>query len=88
MSTLADALPLNTTMLGSVGDVPTPRYDRATVTTGIVHFGVGGFHRAHQAFYVDQLLASDPSWESAVSACGLPTRGCGMRLCHRTVCTP
>jgi fructuronate reductase len=30
--------------------------------TGIVHFGPGAFHRAHQADYVDRLLASDPSW--------------------------
>lgn len=34
-----------------------PRYDRSKVTTGVVHFGVGGFHRSHQAVYVDELLA-------------------------------
>ncbi len=33
-----------------------PNYDRSKVTTGIVHFGVGGFHRAHQAMYIDDLL--------------------------------
>jgi mannitol 2-dehydrogenase len=33
-----------------------PQYDRSTVRVGIVHFGVGGFHRAHQAMYVDRLL--------------------------------
>ncbi|MBX7447962.1 mannitol dehydrogenase family protein [Mycolicibacterium sp. 3033] len=33
-----------------------PTYDRARTGIGIVHFGVGGFHRAHQAAYVDQLL--------------------------------
>ncbi|MDV6275847.1 mannitol dehydrogenase family protein [Rhodococcus erythropolis] len=33
-----------------------PNYDRSKVTTGIVHFGVGGFHRAHQAMYIDTLL--------------------------------
>jgi len=32
------------------------RYDRDAITTGIVHFGVGNFHRAHQAVYVDDLL--------------------------------
>lgn len=31
-------------------------YDRDAITTGIVHFGVGNFHRAHQAVYVDDLL--------------------------------
>jgi mannitol 2-dehydrogenase len=34
-----------------------PGYDRDEITVGIVHFGVGGFHRAHQAMYVDRLLA-------------------------------
>jgi hypothetical protein len=31
----------------------TPGYDRARLSTGVVHFGVGGFHRAHQAMYHD-----------------------------------
>ena len=31
-------------------------YDRGAVTAGIVHFGVGGFHRAHQAMYLDRLM--------------------------------
>jgi fructuronate reductase len=30
--------------------------------TGIVHFGAGAFHRAHQADYVDRLLQDDPRW--------------------------
>ncbi len=33
-----------------------PRYDRRAVTNGIVHIGVGGFHRAHEAVYIDDLL--------------------------------
>jgi len=35
---------------------------RQGVTTGIVHFGPGAFHRAHQADYIDRLLDHDPSW--------------------------
>ena len=31
-------------------------YDRDAVEMGIVHFGVGNFHRAHQAVYVEELL--------------------------------
>ena len=31
-------------------------YDRSSVTPGVVHIGVGGFHRAHQAMYHDRLL--------------------------------
>jgi mannitol 2-dehydrogenase len=37
-------------------DIPAPRYDRSILAPGIVHVGVGGFHRAHQARYVDALL--------------------------------
>ncbi|TRC74776.1 mannitol dehydrogenase family protein [Mesorhizobium sp. WSM4310] len=38
--------------------VVAPRYDRGTVAPGIVHLGVGAFHRAHQAAYVDECLAA------------------------------
>ena len=37
-------------------EVTIPSYDRAKVKTGIVHVGIGGFHRAHQAFYTEELL--------------------------------
>jgi len=38
-------------------------YDRAAVTTGIVHFGIGNFHRAHQAIYIEDLLErGDTQW--------------------------
>ena len=32
-------------------------YDRKSITPGILHFGVGNFHRAHQAYYTNMLLA-------------------------------
>lgn len=34
-----------------------PQYDRAAITPGIVHFGLGAFHRAHQAWYTDRAIA-------------------------------
>lgn len=37
-------------------------YDRATITPGIVHLGIGAFHRAHIAAYIDEVLPTDPSW--------------------------
>jgi mannitol 2-dehydrogenase len=46
---------LNTATLPEI-PIAKPGYDRDEITVGIVHFGVGGFHRAHQAMYVDQLL--------------------------------
>lgn len=40
-----------------------PAYDPADVSCGIVHLGVGAFHRAHQAVYVDDCLgAGETSW--------------------------
>jgi mannitol 2-dehydrogenase len=36
--------------------IAVPSYDRRQVRSGIVHLGVGGFHRAHQAMYVDALI--------------------------------
>src|SRR5262249_58914482 len=38
------------------GRVPVPAYDRDLVTPGVVHVGVGGFHRAHQAMYHDRMM--------------------------------
>ncbi|OBH48834.1 mannitol dehydrogenase family protein [Mycobacterium mantenii] len=36
--------------------IPVPTYDRSQIGIGIAHFGVGGFHRSHQAMYIDRLL--------------------------------
>lgn len=36
-------------------------YDRNKTKSGILHIGVGNFHRAHEEFYTDQLLRLDPS---------------------------
>ncbi|MEJ1223912.1 mannitol dehydrogenase family protein [Sediminicola sp. 1XM1-17] len=48
---------LNSGNLSKIADrVAVPAYDRTDVRAGIVHVGIGGFHRAHQAYYTDQLL--------------------------------
>lgn len=39
-----------------------PDYDREQITPGIVHLGIGAFHRAHMAVYVDDLLKDHPDW--------------------------
>jgi len=39
-------------------DIRRPAYDRARITPGIVHLGIGAFHRAHQAVVIDDLLAA------------------------------
>ncbi len=38
--------------------VQVPDYDRSAIRAGMVHFGVGAFHRAHQAMYIDRLLGN------------------------------
>jgi fructuronate reductase len=52
----------NATLAALPSAVARPAYDRALVTPGIVHLGVGAFHRAHQAVMTDAVLANDPSW--------------------------
>lgn len=48
---------------GLPADVARPAYDRAQVKTGVVHLGIGAFHRAHQAVVFDDALASgDLRW--------------------------
>ncbi len=43
--------------------VARPVYDRATQAVGIVHFGIGAFHRAHQAWYTDAAMnAGQRDW--------------------------
>ncbi len=43
--------------------VARPAYDRAALGTGILHLGIGAFHRAHMAAYTDTALAAgDPRW--------------------------
>jgi fructuronate reductase len=44
------------------GSISAPDYELSAVTPGIVHLGIGAFHRAHMAVYVDSLLAQHPDW--------------------------
>jgi len=39
-----------------------PDYDPSRVSVGILHLGLGAFHRAHQAVYTDDILARDMRW--------------------------
>ncbi|WFU51639.1 mannitol dehydrogenase family protein [Sinorhizobium terangae] len=50
--------------------VKRPEYDPARLAVGIVHLGIGAFHRAHQAVFTDAVLAEDPSW----GICGVSLR--------------
>ncbi len=44
-------------------DIQRPQFDRAATSAGIVHLGLGAFHRAHQAVFVDDCLnAGEAGW--------------------------
>lgn len=49
---------LSQSTLGDISTMPVPAYPRGNADKHIVHFGVGGFHRAHQAMYLDALLVN------------------------------
>lgn len=52
--------------------VSVPEYDRAGLGGGIIHIGVGGFHRAHQAVYLDDLCRAGVTDWSITGAGVLP----------------
>jgi len=51
--------------------IATPSYDRHSVGVGIAHIGVGGFHRAHQAMYIDRLLERGLAREWGICGVGV-----------------
>src|SRR5450631_2167841 len=53
---------LQNSTLRLVAQAGLPDYDRTRVLPGIVHLGIGNFHRAHQAVYIDRCLRADPRW--------------------------
>jgi mannitol 2-dehydrogenase len=68
----ARALSLEPGALAAVSEaVATPSYDRSRLSTGIVHFGVGGFHRAHQAMYIDRLMNAGEAFDWAICGVGV-----------------
>lgn len=51
--------------------VARPRYRRGDLSPGIVHFGVGNFHRAHQAVYLDELFNAGEARDWAIVGAGV-----------------
>ncbi|MBP8235833.1 MAG: mannitol dehydrogenase family protein, partial [Rhizorhabdus sp.] len=52
-------------------EITRPSYDRSKVKAGIVHIGVGGFHRSHQAYYTDALLSDSEASDWGICGVGL-----------------
>ena len=66
------ALALNDHTLSSLSpSVSTPTYDRSRIRTGIVHLGVGGFHRSHQAMYLDRLMEQGRALDWGICGVGV-----------------
>ena len=59
--------------------VALPVYDRAAASAGIVHFGVGGFHRAHQARIIDDLLGQGLAGDWGICGVGVMESDLRMR---------
>jgi fructuronate reductase len=63
----------NATLQHLPNDIARPRYPRSTVRTGIVHLGLGAFHRAHQAVFTDDCLnAGETGWGIAAASLRSP----------------
>jgi len=64
--------PLNARTLKHWSDqVALPAYDRDVVTSSVVHVGVGGFHRAHQAMYHDRLMNQGAALDWGICGVGV-----------------
>ena len=56
-----------------------PAYDRRALRPGIVHIGLGNFHRAHMAVYLDDLFAMGESHDWAILGAGVRANDAAMR---------
>ncbi|WP_461169632.1 mannitol dehydrogenase family protein [Arthrobacter sp. Z1-15] len=69
---------------GISANVAVPSYDRSRLTVGIVHFGVGGFHRAHQAMYLDRLMNAGAAGDWAICGVGVLPSDAAMKTVMET----
>lgn len=73
-----DLIPLSNATLDQL-NVERPDYDRAGLTPGIVHIGVGNFHRAHQAWYLHRLMQQGKAHDWAIIGAGVRPYDAAMR---------
>ena len=61
----------NATLPKLPSDVKIPNYDRSKLTAGIVHIGLGNFHRAHQSWYLHRLMQKGQALDWAIIGAGV-----------------
>ena len=59
--------------------VAVPKYDRSALTPGMVHIGLGNFHRAHQAWYTHRLMQMGLAQDWAIVGAGVRPGDSAMR---------
>ena len=72
--TLSDA-----TLSALPATVARPSFDRSRLSPGILHIGVGNFHRAHQAWYVNRLMNMGLAQDWAILGAGVRPYDAAMR---------
>jgi mannitol 2-dehydrogenase len=79
-SVSTNLLPLrNETLSAMPAAVTIPQYDRSKLTPGIVHIGVGNFHRAHFAWYMHRLMQQGEAMDWAIIGAGVRDHDKAMR---------
>ena len=69
---MPELLPINAQTISSLkARLDVPGYDRTRIKTGIAHIGIGGFHRAHQAAYMDALFEKGAALDWGICAIAL-----------------
>ncbi|MGJ8585639.1 MAG: mannitol dehydrogenase family protein [Marinosulfonomonas sp.] len=72
LDTKNDLIKLNSAALASLPeDIARPTYDRAALTPGIVHIGLGNFHRGHQSWYLHRLMQQGLAQDWAIIGAGV-----------------
>lgn len=61
----------NATLKDLPRTIKVPSYDRSRLTPGIVHIGLGNFHRAHQAWYLHRLFEMGLNHDWAIIGAGV-----------------
>ena len=75
-----ELIPLSSATLDKLPKgVSAPSYDRASLTPGIIHVGLGNFHRAHQAWYLHKLMQMGLAHDWAIIGAGVRPADAQMR---------